>query len=112
MARLFSLKHDFPNAWHKYKTLEDGESFQAKISIDQFPYIAQLGTIALNPDQFELYQINKENFKLKPVPFKEDEIILSKEILNQENREANIQIDVDLDKYEEYFLLVNFNLTY
>lgn len=111
LTRLFSLKHDFPNAWHKYKSSPpENKNFQAKLSMDQFPYIAQLGTIALTTDQFELYQINKEDFKLEPVTFTESDILLDNGQLKQENREANIEIKNILGKNQEYFLLIKYNL--
>lgn len=109
LSRLFSLKHDFPNSWYKFK-ISESESFAAKVSRDQFPYIAQLGTIVLSENPFDIWRISKKDFKVVPVPFISEGILLEIDEFNSDSREGEIVINVELNKAEEYFLLINYTL--
>ena len=111
LSRLFSLKHDFPTEWHKYIASEN-EDFQATISRDHFPYIAQVGTITLAATPFELWRINKENATLESISTEGITHNLNND-LNLENSEGLLEIaHTALDPYktDEVFLLVNYEL--
>ncbi len=107
LFQVFSLKHDFPNDWHKAVTTES--DFSTTISRDYFPYIAQTGDIELAEDSpFQIFFLNKEEFELEPVSGAS--IIVNDNKLNEEERNLMITVEgLDTDN-DTYFLLVNYAL--
>ncbi|MEU3481837.1 hypothetical protein AB0E66_27180 [Streptomyces sp. NPDC033753] len=45
LTRLFSLRHDFPSAWHAFTTGQ--EAFSAPLTAEHFPFFAQSGPIRI-----------------------------------------------------------------
>lgn len=105
LRQLFSLKHDFPQAWRQFKKSEEG-NFKAMIKKDHFPYLAQAGK--LGDFQIQLYAVKRENTP-EPLPL-ESIAQQSLEDLN-ETREGVIEIDRDSVinlEAEELFLIVGY----
>lgn len=109
MTQLFSLKHDFPNDWHK--AVNSDNDFQTGITRDYFPYIAQAGDLDLVDDMpFQLYFVDQDTQELKPIPGAN--IIVDENALNQESRKLNLTISgLDKDK-DAVFLMVNYKLVF
>ncbi|MGD1841650.1 MAG: hypothetical protein ACFB0B_12245 [Thermonemataceae bacterium] len=127
LARLFSLKHDFPSEWHRFTTSEEESNFKATLSRDHFPYLAQVGDILLSgsgdePIPFELWIF--EDNQLKPLPLTKGDITEAETIgesdsqiahtfpdLNEESRTGQIEIVRELlQDHNEVFLIVNYKI--
>lgn len=107
LVRLFSLRHDFPNEWHKFAS-SVSENFQAMVRKDFFPYFAQGFDIKAN--SLQLYKI--ENNGLVPLLTEGEIINLTQQLesLNTNERQGVIEVDrTMLDK--EIFLLVEYTLS-
>jgi hypothetical protein len=57
LTLLFSLKHDFPNEWHRF--VNGNENFTMTIKHDHFPYLTQGKRITINAIQ--VHSIQAEN---------------------------------------------------
>lgn len=98
LIQLFSLKHDFPNEWHRFVT-EASPNFKAKLTNEHFPYLAQTANhiefaeLILKDDKFG--DIDANVFKNTPATT-DEEIKLDGSILNTNS---------------EYYLAVKYQLT-
>ena len=114
LARLFSLRHDFPTEWHRFITT-DGSNFLATIKKEHFPYFVQ-GYI-LDNLKFQIFTVTRN--VLKTVPITEAEIVndagpventekirhtLDK--LNEEDRNGKIEIRRNILPAEADILLM------
>jgi hypothetical protein len=63
LTRLFSLRHDFPDAWYGFAT--GTEDFQARVRKEFFPYFAQGMTVSV--DAVELYGVAGDAVTSAPI---------------------------------------------
>jgi hypothetical protein len=62
LNRLFSLRHEFPTEWQRFKASTDTPaSFQCRITPDRFPYFLQGKTIQMGGSAVAVYQVNQVN---------------------------------------------------
>jgi hypothetical protein len=62
LNRLFSLRHEFPTEWQRFKASTDTPaSFQCRITPDRFPYFLQGKTIQMGGSAVAVYQVNQIN---------------------------------------------------
>jgi hypothetical protein len=60
LNRLFSLRHEFPTEWQRFKASTDTPaSFQCRITPDRFPYFLQGKTIQMGGSAVAVYQVNQ-----------------------------------------------------
>jgi hypothetical protein len=116
LAQIFSLKHDFPNDWHRFINDTNAKvHFHATIKKEHFPYFAQGANIqfvkleeketATNEKQIYLYQLQDGRIeKLKPTTSTLND-------LNNKITESAISLDgLKQDNDAEIFLVVPYNL--
>jgi hypothetical protein len=98
LVQFFDLKHDFPNAWHDFRTSDSPENLIILIKKQHFPYFTKGGTI--NLIDLDLWPINSsEPTTTLPV----DESLQD---------EISISIPADtIAEHENLFMVLNFRLT-
>jgi hypothetical protein len=68
LARLFSLRHEFPTEWHQFKTITDNEGYHNldfQVSTARFPFFLQGMTITLN--ELDVYGVPTEGVKASEI---------------------------------------------
>lgn len=60
---LFSLKHEFPNEWHRFTT--GTGNFEATVKRDHFPYFTKGKEIAIDSVKLHAIKTDKETFKVE-----------------------------------------------
>lgn len=94
LARLFSLRHDFPNEWHTWA--KQNQPLSIKLQKHHFPYFAQMGSLDIGT--IEAYE------KGKTMP---DAVVLTK----NGNATTGCTITGELDKTkEDWFLIVHYTI--
>lgn len=61
-AQLFSLKHDFPNEWHRFSTSQE-DYLSITVTKDHLPYLVNAKKITVNTGNTELYEISEKQVK-------------------------------------------------
>lgn len=109
LTRMFSLKQDFANDWHRFRQ-DTNVNFQTVISRDHFPYFAQAGNLELASTPFELWQIDPVAGTATLVPLGGGDVVFTLADLNGQDRQSTLELAGTLDPDGEYFFLVNYAL--
>lgn len=106
LFRLFSLKHDFPNEWHKFVSSDSNENFKATIKKEYFSYIAQGFDIGI--DQIQLLSLKDRNIEAI------DSSSIVNNTLNQINKNGEGEVEIledKLDKDTQVFIVLRYTIT-
>ena len=63
LTLLFSLKHEFPNEWHRF--IGGTGSFEATVKRDHFPYFTRGREIAIDSVKLHAIKMDQETFKVE-----------------------------------------------
>jgi hypothetical protein len=124
LARLFSLKHEFPAEWHQFVASNTDESsitggpFTATIKKSYFPFFAQGKTITI--DKVELHTIQEDGLTTTKLDFgldKETELenyleALSKQLNDSKAFELSLsKSEVSREKKAQVFMVIHYSLS-
>lgn len=104
----FSLKHNFPNEWHRFVTSTSSEDLKIVIKKAHFPYLVQ--SFKINVSKIELFFIKDGKLEGKNIGKNIDLGNLSDEINNNEQSELAIAYDEDVIHAEQVFLVLSYYL--
>ncbi len=104
LMRIFNLKHDFPNDWHKY-IISEGQNFEASIRKQHFPYFTQQRNLQLNSVQL----INASSDLILDASILETNDELETNLNGQESK-TQVTITSSLPKNEVSYLIVYYGL--
>lgn len=93
LARLFSLRHDFPNEWHAWT--KQNQALSIKLQKHHFPYFAQMGSLDIGTIQ--AYEKGKTD---EPVA-----------LTKTEDANTGWTVTGNLDKTkDDYFLIIHYKI--